>query len=89
MAKYESSIKQVAYSQSSVYAKLSDLNNMAAVKEAIKDPARAERMKEQVSEEQFEKAQQQLDSLEFTTDTVSAPAGSICTIAVQIVDREP
>ena len=89
MAKYESSIKQIAYAQSSVYSKLSDLNNMAAVKEAIKDPARAERMKEQVSEEQFEKAQQQLDSLEFTADTVSMNIPPVGKMTIKIIDREP
>ncbi len=89
MAKYESSIKQVAYAQASVYAKLSDLNNMAAVKERIKDPANVERMKGQVSEEQFEKAKEQLDSLEFTADTVSMNIPPVGKMTIKIIDREP
>ena len=45
MAKYESSVKQIYAPQSAVYAKLSDLNNLATIKERISDPAIQERMK--------------------------------------------
>ena len=38
MAKYESGIKQVPYSQEIVYAKLSDLTNLAALKDKMNNP---------------------------------------------------
>ena len=38
MAKYESQIKQVPYTQSAIYAKISDLTNLAVIRERINDP---------------------------------------------------
>ena len=44
MAKYESQIKQVPFSQSAVYAKLADLTNLAVIKERFDDPAVQEKL---------------------------------------------
>ena len=85
MAKYESQIKQVPYSQSAVYAKLSDLTNLAVIKERIDDP----NVQAKIPADKIEEVRNAVNQMEFTTDTVSAPAGPIGTIAVQIVDREP
>lgn len=85
MAKYESQIKQVPFSQSAVYAKLSDLTNLAVIKERIDDP----NVQAKIPGDKIEEVRNAVNQMEFTTDTVSAPAGPIGTIAVQIVDREP
>lgn len=85
MAKYESQIKQVPFSQSAVYAKLSDLTNLAVIKERIDDP----NVQVKIPADKIEEVRNAVNQMEFTTDTVSAPAGPIGTIAVQIVDREP
>ena len=85
MAKYESQIKQVPFSQSAVYAKLSDLTNLAVIKERIDDP----NVQAKIPADKIEEVRNAVNQMEFTTDTVSAPAGHIGTIAVQIVDREP
>ena len=85
MAKYESQIKQVPFSQSAVYAKLSDLTNLAVIKERIDDP----NVQAEIPADKIEEVRNAVNQMEFTTDTVSAPAGPIGTIAVQIVDREP
>ena len=85
MAKYESQIKQVPYSQSAVYAKLSDLTNLAVIKERFDDP----NVQAKIPADKIEEVRYAVNQMEFTTDTVSAPAGPIGTIAVQIVDREP
>lgn len=85
MAKYESQIKQVPFSQSAVYAKLSDLTNLAVIKERIDDP----NVQAKIPADKIEEVRNAVNQMEFTTDTVSAPAGPIGTIAVQIVDREP
>ena len=82
MAKYESQIKQVPFSQSAVYAKLSDLTNLAVIKERFDVQAK-------IPADKIEEVRNAVNQMEFTTDTVSAPAGPIGTIAVQIVDREP
>ena len=85
MAKYESQIKQVPFSQSAVYAKLSDLTNLAVIKERFDDP----NVQAKIPADKIEEGRNAVNQMEFTTDTVSAPAGPIGTIAVQIVDREP
>ena len=85
MAKYESEIKQVPFSQSAVYAKLSDLTNLAVIKERFDDP----NVQAKIPADKIEEVRNAVNQMEFTTDTVSAPAGPIGTIAVQIVDREP
>lgn len=85
MAKYESQITQVPFSQSAVYAKLSDLTNLAVIKERIDDP----NVQAKIPADKIEEVRNAVNQMEFTTDTVSAPAGPIGTIAVQIVDREP
>lgn len=85
MAKYESQIKQVPFSQSAVYAKLSDLTNLAVIKERIDAP----NVQAKIPADKIEEVRNAVNQMEFTTDTVSAPAGPIGTIAVQIVDREP
>ena len=85
MAKYESQIKQVPFSQSAVYAKLSDLTNLAVIKERFDDP----NVQAKIPADKIEEVRNAVNQMEFTTDTVSAPAGPIGTIAVQIVDTEP
>lgn len=85
MAKYESQIKQVPYTQSAVYAKISDLTNLAVIKERFDDP----NVQVQMPADKIEEIRGAVQQMEFTTDTVTAPAGPIGTIAVQIVDREP
>ena len=85
MAKYESQIKQVPYTQSAVYAKISDLTNLAVIKDRFDDPI----VQEKMPADKIEEIRHTVQQMEFTTDTVTAPAGPIGTIAVQIVDREP
>lgn len=85
MAKYESQIKQVPFSQSAIYAKLSDLTNLAVIKERFDDP----NVQAKIPADKIEEVRNAVNQMEFTTDTVSAPAGPIGNIAVQIVDREP
>lgn len=85
MAKYESQIKQVPYTQSAVYAKISDLTNLAVIKDRFDDPI----VQEKMPADKIEEIRHTVQQMEFTTNTVTAPAGPIGTIAVQIVDREP
>ena len=86
MAKYESQIKQVPYTQSAIYAKISDLTNLAVIKERFDDPT----VQAKMPADKIEEIRNVVDKMEFTTDTVSAPAGPIGgNISVQIVNREP
>ena len=85
MAKYESQIKQVPYSQSAVYSKVSDLTHLAAIKERINDP----KVQEQIPADKLEEVKKSLEQMECTTDTLSTPAGPIGNISVKIIEREP
>lgn len=85
MSKIESQIKQVPYSQGAVYAKISDLTNLQAIREKMDDP----NVQAQIPEDKREEVKRIVEQMEFTPDTVSGPAGPIGTIAVQIVEREP
>ncbi|MBO4431730.1 MAG: SRPBCC family protein [Bacteroidaceae bacterium] len=85
MAKYESQIKQVPFSQSAVYAKLADLTNLAVIKERFDDPA----VQEKLPADKIDEVRKAVQQMEFTADTVSVPAGPIGSVAVEIVEREP
>ena len=85
MAKYESQIKQVPFSQSAVYAKLADLTNLAVIKERFDDPV----VQEKLPADKIEEVRKAVQQMEFTADTVSVPAGPIGSVALEIVEREP
>lgn len=85
MAKYESQIKQVPFSQSAVYAKISDLSNLAVIKDRMDDP----NIQAQIPADKIEEVRRAVSQMEFTTDTLSGPIGPIGNIAVEIVEREP
>lgn len=91
MSKYESSVKLIAAPQSAVYAKLSDLSNLAVLKEKLIDPEANERIKASghVTEEQLQKAREQLKTLSFTADSLSVDIPPVGKIAIRIVERDP
>ncbi len=91
MAKYESKTKAIPYPQSAVYAKLSDLSNLEALKTRLGEdnPELPEEMKAQVDEEQMNKARELVQNMEFTTDTMSIDIPPMGKLVIQIVEREP
>lgn len=89
MAKYESGIKQIPYSQSAVYSKLSDLNNLAVIKERMNNPQIADNLKEKASEEQVQRAMMVVEKMEFTTDTMTIDMAPLGAIVIEIIEREP
>ena len=91
MTRYESSVRQVAAPQSAVYAKLSDLNNLAVLKEKLNNPEALEHIKAsgKVTDEQIAKAREQLKTLSFTADSMSADIPPVGKIAIRIVERVP
>ena len=74
MKRVESNIKQIPYSQESVYAKVSDLSNLRGLADRI--PA-------------DQQSQFKVANLECTPDTVSCTISPIGQIEVGIVSREP
>lgn len=89
MAKFESSIKQVPFSQAAVYGKISDLSNLTAIKERLNDSTYEDKLKGQIPEDKWNDAKKYLEDLEFTTDSLRINAGPIGSIAVSIDSREP
>ncbi|MBQ0060953.1 MAG: SRPBCC family protein [Bacteroidaceae bacterium] len=92
MAKYESNVKQIPYPLEVVYAKLSDLNNLAVVKERVSDPNFANAAQSmgngQVSAEQIQKLQEVLQGMTFDQDSVTIHTSAVGDISLQIVERE-
>ncbi len=84
MAKYESSVKQINYPVDTVYAKVSDLNNLAVFKEKINDPM----VQQQIPEDKLDQIRSAIEKMEITSDRISCDAGMVGNIAVQVVDRE-
>ena len=91
MTRYERKFKNIPAPQAAVYAKLSDLNNLAVLKEKLNDPEALERIKDsgKVTDEQLQKAREQLRTLEFTSDTLSADISPIGKIVIRITERTP
>ena len=74
MKRVESNIKQIPYSQESVYAKVSDLSNLRGLADRI------------TADQQ---SQFKVENLECTPDTVSCTISPIGQIEIGIVSREP
>lgn len=86
MQKFESQVHTVARPIEEAYTKLSDLSNLSAVADRINSLEADERL-EQIPEEQREAVRKTLQSMEFTTDSVSlqSPVGAV---TLRIVERE-
>lgn len=88
MTKKESEIKYIAAPVDAVYARLSDLRNLQALKDRIGDPQVQAAMASQVPADKIAQLQQVVEKLEFTADSivVDSPMGG--KINLSIVERE-
>lgn len=89
MAKFESGIKQVPYAQSSVFAKLSDLNNLSSIQEKLDNPETMDKLKANVPEDKLNAAREQLKEMKCTADSVSINVSPIGNLSIRIIEREP
>ena len=93
MNKYESTVKTVYAPVERVYARLSDLISLQALKEKVDDPRFEEIINTQVpadkrpTPEQFEKLRNNIRKMELTTDTLSGHIGPLGDITVRVVER--
>ena len=60
---FVSNIKQIPFSQSCVYAKLSDLNNLAVIREKFDDPAVRGALESQVPSDKMEQLSQRMQCI--------------------------
>lgn len=86
MTKYESKIKQINAPVESVYATLSNLENLRPMLENARN---SEVVKEKISEAGQDPAQlEKLDEVTLTPDRISFPAPMVGEVALAVVERE-
>lgn len=92
MTKYESSVKRIYAPVANVYAKLSDLNNLAAIRERMADPAFEQVIRQQMgdklNESQLQQARDIVSRMQFDRDTATVEAGPVGSVSLRIVERE-
>ena len=89
--KFESSVKEIAFSQASVYDKLSNLSNLQAVIDKLKEGTGS---KEQVAggaltEEQMQMVMSKLDSVKIDADSLTVEMPVVGEVGMTVVEREP
>lgn len=91
MTEYKSEVKHIFAPQERVYARLSDLSNLEAIKQGLETPGAKERLMQQagdkVKPEQMEQIIEKLRSLQFDSDSVSG-SSPIGNITLRIIERE-
>lgn len=88
MAKYESGVKQVPSAQDRVYAKLSDLTNLQALKEKMDDPAAREAVAGKVDDTQMQQMREMLEKMEATRDELTLQLPMMGNLVIRIVERD-
>jgi hypothetical protein len=78
--KVESSVKQVAHSQQSVYNMLSDMNNVAKLKDKVDEVAG--------TDSQAAEMKDKLKDLSFDADSISVNISPVGNVSMHIVERE-
>lgn len=86
--KVESAIKSIGYPQEAVYAKVSDLKNLEAIKDKLNDPDAQARLKANVNDDNMEKVRKSLETIQFDTDSVSMEVKPIGNITIAVIERE-
>lgn len=91
MAEYKSEVKKIFFPIERVYARLSDLNNLAVIQQNADNPELRQRVLEQagdkVKPEQLDQFVEKLKELRFDQDSVSGntPVGDV---TLRIIERE-
>lgn len=87
LSKFESEVKTLNLSQTEAYARLSDLNNLAVIRERLSDPAFRDTVSGQVPADKLEELQHYVEQMTFETDAlhIGTPMGQI---TLRIVERE-
>lgn len=92
---FVSSIKTIPYPQQRVYDKLSDLNNLQALKDKLSEPNVEERLQQMAAEggesklvNAFGNLRERLEQLEFDRDTVTVGGSPLGNVSLRITERE-
>ena len=87
LAKFESEVKLVPQNQAVVFSRFADVNNLAAIMEALSNPEVQQRISQQVPADKLGDLQKYAEGLTFETDAlhISSPMGNI---TLRVVERE-
>lgn len=79
LSKYESEIKYIPQPQETVYARISDLRGLQALREGLDNPDMAAKMAAHVPADKLEEARRYLEGMEFDADwlSLSTPVGQL------------
>jgi len=89
MARYESNVKQVPYSQEEVYSKLSNLRNFESIKRNIGDPRLQDAISNEIPADQADMIRGNIEKMEFTPDSVKMELPMMGEMSLNIIEREP
>ena len=87
LSKFESEVKLIPQAQQVIYSRFADLNNFAAIKDALNNPEVLQRISEQAPADKMEDLKKNAENLSFETDAIhiASPMGNI---TLRIVERE-
>lgn len=92
MNKYESTVKYANAPIERVYAMLSDLTSLEVIRQNISNPAYRQMVMEKagdkVKPEQLDQIEQRLKEMVITPDSITADAGPMGQVTLNIVERE-
>lgn len=88
LTKTTSEVKHLSRPADEVYARLSDLRNLEALKTKFEDPEARAKLAERVPADKVEQIGEYVKTMTFTADTVTiqSPVGEV---ALRIIEREP
>ncbi len=92
MTKHESTVKHIARPIESVYARLSDLTSLEALRLGIDNPDVRKRMLQEagdkMSEEQLDQTASMLKDMHLTPDSLTTEAPMFGSVTLRIVERQ-
>lgn len=78
----------VPYTQECVYSKLSDMNNLAQLRERLDDPSVAAKLNGQLSEDKIKEMKKTIENMKFDTDSLTANVPPVGEVSLHIVERQ-
>ncbi len=92
MTKYESTVKRIYAPVDGVYAKFSDMTNLATIRERLADPAFEQLVRQQagdkVNDEQLAQLKSIVEKMQLERDAATVDAGPMGTVSLRIVERD-
>ncbi len=88
MSEFKSTVHQIAASQTVVYNRISDLSNLEEIKHGMNNPEFAQKLIEQIGQDQFDQMKQYMEKVSFDKDTITVGNISMGDIHLRIIERE-